>query len=139
MFFHRLFCTPKNDQGLPKPPQRGPKGYPLATIFGHYGGAGGNLEIVVSCERNHRFHGLRASPGTSCAAPCAQGFAMWFWQPFLLRFVTDLDFERNPGGGPTKDPRTNFFVTFSTRLPWGVPWGAPGRQMTPKGTKMTPK
>ena len=41
-------------------------------------------------------------------------------------------FASAPLGGPLgrpgwpKDPRTNFFITFSTRLHWGIPWGAQG-------------
>ena len=45
----------------------------------------------------------------------------------------------SPKGVPGGGPRTPFFVVFSTRLPVGFPWGAQGRQMTPKGTKITPK
>ena len=37
-----------------------------------------------------------------------------------------------------EDPRTNFFVTFSTRPLWGSPGWAQGPQNTSTDTKMTP-
>ena len=84
--FHRFLITPKITKGPPKPPKNIPKRYPLETISDCFGGAGGNSKIMVSPWRNHRFHGLRGFPGTSCAALCARYFSMWFSQ----RFVYDL-------------------------------------------------
>ena len=42
-------------------------------------------------------------------------------------------------GGPGVDPRTTFFINFSTLPHSGDPWKAQGRQRTPTDTKMTSK
>ena len=85
-FFDRFFLTEKINQGHPKPAKRVPKGYPLVVISGHFGGTSGNLRTMVSCTRNHRFHGCRGSPETSCAALCAQCFSTWLPQRFFNDF-----------------------------------------------------
>ena len=43
---------------------KGTKEYPLKAISNHFGGTGGNVKTMVSCTRNHYFHGWRESPET---------------------------------------------------------------------------
>ena len=106
-----------------------PKGYPLETISDHFGGTGGNFKTLGSRWRNRRFHGLRGSPGTSFAALCEQRFSMWFSQRFVCDLLPDLGSKRGPRGGPTKDPRANFFDS----APLGDPLGRPGSPNDPQG------
>ena len=42
--------------------QRMQKGYRFKTIFDYFGCKGGNVKIMVSCLRNHHFHGWRGAP-----------------------------------------------------------------------------
>ena len=45
----------------------------------------------------------------------------------------------SPKGLPGRGSAKSLFRRFFDSAPFGVPWGAPGRQMTSKGTNMTPK
>ena len=130
----------------PKRPKSDPEGYPLEPFFGHFRGTGGNVKTTFSCTRNLRFHGWRGSReplvqhvlavGTAIGAPIAYPTRKNDENvgPMAPKAAQGSPKEV-PGGGR----RTHFFVVFSLRLPWGVPWGAQGRPRTPKGTKMTPK
>ena len=78
-------------QGFQKSSKRVPKGCPLEAIVGHFGSTSGKWKIMVSCKRNHRFHGLRGSPGTSCAALCAAHFSIWSSRGcFLICYLSGL-------------------------------------------------
>ena len=140
-----IFCD-FSPPRYPKRPKSDPKGYPLDPIFGHCGGTGGNVKTTFSCTRNLRFHGLRGSWGPLVQDVLAIETAI----VAQIAYPTPKNEENvgpmapkvapgSPKGVPGGGPRTPFFVVFSPRLPWEVPWGAQGRQSTPKGTKMTPK
>ena len=155
-FRHRLFHLPTPPLGpifatfspprCPKPPKSDPKGYPLEPIFGHFAGIGGKVRTVFSCRRNLRFHGLRGSREPLVQHVLAIETAI----VAQIAYPTPKNEENvgpmapkvapgSPKGVPGGGPRTPLFVVFSPRLSGEVPWGAQGRQSTPKGTKMTPK
>ena len=115
----------------PKASQRVPKGYPLDTIFGCFEAPGGNVKTMVSCRRNHRFHGWRGSRDTSCAALCAQCVPTCFSERLFLNSLSIW----SPKGVPGEDPKTTFSLTFSTVPPQGVP----GKPRVAKKTPRTPK
>ena len=151
-FRHRVFPLPTPPQGpifatfspprCPKRPKSDPKGYPLEPIFGHCGGTGGNVKTAFSCWRNLRFHGLRGSRGPLVQHVLAIEVAI----VAQIAYPTPKNEENvgpmapkvaqgSPKGVPGGNPRTPFFIVFSPRLPWEVPWGAQGCQSTPRAPK----
>ena len=134
---HSTFATtfsspemvPNTSQNHPNASQRVP------TISGRFGASGGNVKTMVSFTRNHSFGG---GPET----PLVQHFAYSVfqcasWNDFFS-LCCRFGLPRGPGGGPTKDPQTTFFVTFPTLPPSG-PLGSPGSPRHPQHHQNTSK
>ena len=111
-------------------PQRVPKGYPLETISGHFGGTGGNVKTVVSPRRNHYFHGWRGSPKTPKAFRKARR------KNHLKKHRQKHKNRRKwlPKGTPLGDQKVTknrLFRNFFDLAPSGVPSEAPGSPNDP--------
>ena len=147
--FPLIFYHPKNHPRPSKTTQKGAKGIPIGNnfrSFRRYRWKFENSGFAYTKPSFSWFHGI---PGDLFCSTLRTMFFNVVFATIFLRFLTDLGPKcpqtESRGGGP----RTHFFVNFSTRLPWGslgapwvplgVPWGAPGRQMTSKGTETAPK
>ena len=112
-----------------KSTQRGPKRYPLDTIFGRFGPPGGTVKTMVSCTRNHHFHGWRGSRGAYCTAPCDWYLPTCSSERLFLDFCRILLKFGPPRGGPTNQLFHHFFDS----APLGGPLGGPGSPNDPQG------
>ena len=99
------FLIPRDCAQRPQKSTEGhPKVYKLDTIFDCFGGTGGNVKPMVSCQRNCRLEGRRGSRETSCAGLCAQCFSTCFSE--RLSFDSLLIWV--PKGVPGEDPRRSY-------------------------------
>ena len=141
-FRYYFFILPNAPPNHPKPTQRHPKGCPLDVIFGHFGAPGGNVKTMVSCTRNHRFHGWRRSPETPEASKkLIQKRIQKKYRKNTKN--TENCFPKGPQGEAKRRSTNQHFRHFFDLAPLGVPWGAPGSPKDPNGpqntSKMTPK
>ena len=157
MFFrHQIFNLPRFPLGpifatfwplrCPKRPKSDPKGYPLDTIFGNFGGTGGKVKTMVSCMPNHQFHGLRGSRGPLVqhvlAIETAIVAQIAYPTPKNEKNVGPMApkvAQGSPKGVPGGRSAKSLFRRFFNSAPFGGPLGRPGSPNDPQGTKMTSK
>ena len=112
-FFAAILVIRQNGRRFPKPLKDVPKGYPLETISGRFGGPGGNVKIMVSSKRNKHF-----MVGGRTQRPFVQHFAHSAFEHGsrndFFTIYCQFGLRKGSQGTTTEDPQTTFLIIFSS-------------------------